>query len=245
MKEHGILYSAPMVLAHLADRKRQTRRAEALKVINVDPENWTIEQQGLISAPGHKHSGKFGVLLRHVDGRLVCVPFQYAPGDHLWVREAWRTAVAVDDCDSPAMQLRLAIAGKNPADVIPIQYEADKGRRNWIEGLEPGRYRHARFMPRWASRIDREVTAIRCERLHDITAEDAIAEGIERRDLHSAGRIVPFFRDYSNPDGSDVHSLILACPIESYRTLWDSINGAGAWDLNPWLFVTTFKRIEQ
>ena len=29
-------------------------------------------------------------------------------------------------------------------------------------------------------------------------------------------------------------------PRESYRTLWDSINGDGAWECNPWVTAISF-----
>jgi hypothetical protein len=234
MKEHGILYSAPMVLAHLADRKTQTRRTDGLKVINEDPHNWTIEQQGLISAPGHKHSGKYGVLFKRSDGFFRCVPFPYVARDRLWIREAWRTCAKYDSMDSPAMQLKIAIA--NAYDKIPVHYEADGAQRNWPgEGIDAGRYRHARFMPRWASRIDREVTAIRCERLQDISEPDCWAEGIEAVDGMFDEQIYEMARR-------------LTIPFEdakpTYACLWESINGAGSWDADLYVWVITFRKIE-
>jgi hypothetical protein len=74
-------------------------------------------------------------------------------------------------------------------------------------------------MPRWASRLNLEVEAVRVERLQAITEEDARAEGATPR-----------------------------CPEETARdafmALWDRINGKRApWSANPWVWVVTFGRV--
>jgi hypothetical protein len=33
--------------------------------------------------------------------------------------------------------------------------------------------------------------------------------------------------------------------IYGYAALWDSLNGAGSWDANPFVWAIEFKRIEQ
>ena len=73
-------------------------------------------------------------------------------------------------------------------------------------------------MPRWASRINLEITNVRVERLNDITDADVASEGASR---------------YS-PDP--------LC-VDDFRQLWESINGAGSWQQNPWVWVVEFKRI--
>lgn len=87
-------------------------------------------------------------------------------------------------------------------------------------------YPHAKFwpsihMPREFSRMTLIVTDVRIERLHDISEADSIAEGLARVDL----------------DGMD--------PRGWYRDLWDSINGAGGWQSNPWVTAYTFRVIKQ
>lgn len=85
------------------------------------------------------------------------------------------------------------------------------------------RKRSPLHMPRWASRLTLEITDIRVERLQGISEADAEAEGAEPV-------LVP-------PDGG-------SCPhIEGFERLWESINGAGSWDANPWVWVIGFKRV--
>ena len=81
-------------------------------------------------------------------------------------------------------------------------------------------------MPRWASRITLEVTGVRVERLQDISVADAKAEGVEW--FRSGGVECPGMPETA---------------IEAYRNLWESINGPGSWDANPWVWVVEFKRV--
>ena len=71
-------------------------------------------------------------------------------GDRLWVRETWQM-------------------NEPPSGAI---YRADD-----VAGHIDSGWRPSIFMPRWASRITLEVTAVRVERLQDITEEDATREG--------------------------------------------------------------------
>jgi len=81
-----------------------------------------------------------------------------------------------------------------------------------------GAWRPSIHMPRKLSRITLEVTGVRVERLQDISTSDCWAEGI--------------------PSSPDVD------PLHEYRDLWESINGTGSWDANPWVWVVEFKRLE-
>jgi len=82
------------------------------------------------------------------------------------------------------------------------------------------------FMPRWASRIDLEITGVRVERIQNITEEDAKAEGCEIG--HELTDDSPFFAR------------------ESFQKLWDSINakrGYG-WEKNNWVWIISFKKVD-
>lgn len=97
-----------------------------------------------------------------------------------------------------------------------IHYQAD-GK------VETGKYRQAFHMPRWASRILLEVTGVRVERLQDISEADALAEGVT---------VTPCHPRHADRMGRN-----------TYRDLWESINGPGSWDANPWVWVIEFKRV--
>lgn len=78
------------------------------------------------------------------------------------------------------------------------------------------------FMPKEACRIRLRVEDIRVERLHDISDEDCKAEGLT----------APMITDH--PKGGW---------YVAYKSLWESINGKGSWNKNPWVWVIKFKRI--
>lgn len=194
MKEHGLPFSAEMVRPILAGRKTQTRRIAALGSSSLGP----------------SHDWKS----------------PYRPGEKLWVREACRYAVSLDHM-TPKQIGQAAIEAGYPKGWAPKIFEADGITTdadlladfggNW------GRYRHARFMPRWASRITLRITDVRAERLQDISGHDALAEGV----------VLP--STDPSPYGA----------IEAFSHLWESLNAKRApWDSNPWVWVIQFERVD-
>lgn len=91
------------------------------------------------------------------------------------------------------------------------------------------------FMCRWMSRQTLTVTDVRVRRLQDISEEDAIAEGIELR----GDRMIWGWRSYEG-QGNPHHQRNFANPRDSFRTLWNSINGPDAWRENPYVAVYSF-----
>lgn len=107
--------------------------------------------------------------------------------------------------------------GRSPASASNVFYRETHhfpdDDQKWVPSI---------FMPRWASRIMLEVTDIRAERLHEITEDDVRAEGV-----------FPYMiADASPPTMTG-----------QFRLLWEQINGTGSWDVNPWVWVISFKRI--
>lgn len=86
------------------------------------------------------------------------------------------------------------------------------------------RWRPSIHMPRAHSRILLEITDVRVERLQDISFQQALAEGID-----------------SHPSGFFGNGCTTA--VGAFHELWESINGAGSWGANPWVWVVEFKRI--
>jgi hypothetical protein len=104
-------------------------------------------------------------------------------------------------------------------------YRADPGHE--YDGIK---WKPSIHMPRSACRLVLEITGVRVARLNDCSPADAIAEGIAPE--------LDGWMDYGNPG-----CQMCLDPVDSYRTLWDSINGAGAWAANPWVWVIEFRRV--
>ena len=209
MKERPILFSGPMVRAILDGRKTQTRR-----IVMPQPPSDFERAEAWLSSPvmgwtaASSPSGPW---------HRVRSPYGTI-GERLWVREAWRVDITHD--------------GKPPRSVprsARVAYEAGEGDRL----ARPGRYRHARFMPRWASRLTLEVVNVRVERLQAITEDDARAEGVNGTEAATAKQ-----------DTVDVHDM--TPHRAAFACLWESINADTApWASNPWVWVVEFARVKE
>lgn len=233
--ERPILFSTPMVQAILDGRKTQTRRVVKF------PENVRVETVNHWSkAPvaGYGIKGEFvplningGISTKAFYEHSIKCPYGQ-PGDRQWVRETWQgyrqTSYEYDEweeMESPK--------DRHEQPYSPV-YKADG--KNFPEKWQP-----SIFMPREFSRIDLLIEDIRVERLQDISAEDALAEGIERNNMGLGNGET--YKDYIDCPNDKWEWF--GCPINSFQSLWDSINGKTyPWKSNPWLWVIEFSRIK-
>lgn len=239
--ERPILFSAPMVRALLDGRKTQTRRV-------VKPSRaWPI---GFVGGAGDQNdpscygfedlnSGQWWTLAADSISNQIPCPYG-APGDRLWVREAWRVgkphdATAPRDILPPLVERGKGVTvlyqaggwrSVGPRDREEPVYRDDAPMPEWA-----GKARPSMFMPRAFSRITLEITIVRIERLDRITEEDAEAEGA-----------APAWLDAD--DNETVHAAAKPTYRQGFARLWRDINGDESWGTNPWVWVVEFKRIE-
>ncbi|MGO4278253.1 hypothetical protein [Cupriavidus sp. RAF20_2] len=97
-----------------------------------------------------------------------------------------------------------------------------------------GRWHPSLHMRREDSRLVLEITGVRVERLNECSDADAVAEG-----LH----VLPASGRYVVSPGEQYAGLADHDPRAVYADLWDRINGAGAWEANPWVWVVEFRKV--
>ena len=219
MTERPIIFNGDMVRAILRGEKTQTRRP-------VKPQPAT----GCIYSINGAHNAALhltdaGCQVRYIlptgrskDHLLLC-PFGQ-PGDRLWGRETFREYYPKEGWPAPK-----------------ALYKADGIAR--LEDTETGKtipWRPSIHMPRSLSRITLEITDINVERVQDITEDDARAEGV-----------MPEFRTVvaRSDGGPDYH---IPCSYRGgFANLWDALYAKRpglSWGNNPWVWVLTFKQIE-
>lgn len=179
-----------------------------------------------------------------LDGRKTQtrrLKFEYEPGDLLWVRETYVLESNRDvsiQYPPPFSDGRPLLERKTPdwGDYwVQPHYRATDPAPELDQG-EDGptcKWRPSIFMPRWASRFTQEVTAVRKERLQDISEEDALAEGAMFHNSHGVGQ--------SGYRHDIDHGFVYSTAKQSYAALWESINGKGSWADNPGIDVISFK----
>jgi hypothetical protein len=221
MKERGMLFSKPMVLALLDGSKTQTRR-----LVKPQP---TIDAQGNFCWNGWNFGQTFeGPRIQSIASPLpgsitkkVHCPYG-KPGERLWVRETFAEVGNVD----PGYLIYRASDYMEQVRKYRFDTFLPESKVRWTPSIH---------MPRRASRIDLEITSVRVERLQDISEEDALAEGIQPISESDGPN---YFT--ANIDG---WNLNFSTALGAYQMLWEWINGAGSWDKNPWLWVVEFTRI--
>lgn len=248
MREYSILFSRHMVRAMKNGTKTQTRRVAKFKL----REQASLTASSLQSGLYFNGRPDAGFVLRSGSAGcwndrtypLIC-PYGIA-GDRLWVRETYYAyGIWIKRYSEKKRRDEWHFADMTLECDRCYQYEADQPdmppppRRG---AAQPGWHkRPAIFMPRAASRMVREITAVRVERLHRISDDDAIAEGII-----PVSKIRPdnphetqFWRDYRlSGDGT----FCVRTPQESFASLWRSINGPDSWAINHWVWVVEFKQ---
>ena len=201
-----ILFSTTMVQAILANRKTATRRpikpkySDSIFEMKYGKLFECEPPTPLVYNPETKTT-TFKVR------RFVEVKPKYQVGDIMYVRETW-TPETEQGCKTGAYIYKATDAPEPDGDY-------------------PLKWRPSIHMPKEAARIFQKITGMRAEKLHDITEEQSIAEGIR----------IGMTSNYS---------AYFSCR-DAFRFLWDSIydsQGYG-WDVNPWVWVYEFEATEK
>ena len=212
MKERPILFSAPMVRAILDGRKTMTRR--------VIKDNCPFVTGAYFDEETERWYWTTGAERERLPTDLCLGKCPHGqPGDQLWVRETWMPFTE-QGCPVGATIYR---ATDHPEP----------------DGDSPLRWNPPIFMPKSASRITLEITAVRVERVQDISEKDAKAEGCG---------------GYVGGEGPMSESVLAIEPgynhpnffRDGFAYLWDSLNAKRdyGWDANPWVWVLSFKRVK-
>ena len=239
VRERPILMSGPMVQAILDGSKTQTRRVA--KVPHSNPLGvWEPAVFGGL-AGGRTRNGEevaeFPALVHTRTGHAIACPFEV--GQRLWVRERWQFADWTDD-GHPFVRY----AADNTVRLCEGAGKGESLVDTWAELSDPANYaidqkaadrrwRPSIFMPRWASRLLLEITAVRIERIQDISESDARAGGVERHDDDGVTYYGPWLKGH-------------ASAVFEYRRVWDSLNAkrGHGWDTNPWVWCITFRKVQ-
>ncbi len=147
---------------------------------------------------------------------------KFQKGISFYVRETWRQAY------------QKASYGDG------IVYRADAQKSLGMdECSDRHKWKPSIHMPKEYARIWLEIITVRVERLQDISEADAKAEGATLATWFING---PEAKDHIDVSGLPGYPSDRASYKNGFANLWQSINGTGSWNENPWVWVIEFKR---
>lgn len=157
---------------------------------------------------------------RDANDSLVLIKPRYNVGDILYLKEPY--CIGVNGCDTLPS---LIYYKYNEKDMSFLTRTGLINDINWKNKL---------FMPASAARHFIKITAVRAERLQNISQEDCIKEGIFQHISHAK----VYWKN-----GFD--KLMYNSPREAYKALINSIDGKNTWDNNPWVWVYDYELIDR
>lgn len=244
MSYRPILFNTEMVKAILNNRKHSTRRIikpqppidchsnfigaewrnEPPSYYDTGDNNWACKYCGYGIGPGGKS--------------IFHSPYQV--GDILWVRETFAIGCISygEEPDGTAVPYISQCTGEN--DIIPKEYAI---RHNI--GAEDVIWKPSIFMPRTAARIFLKVTNVKVQRVQDMTAHEAMQEGVWGILMDNKNPL--YKKTYERGKYDEKTQAWYAGAIDAFATLWDSLyksKGYG-WGANPWVWAIEFERCEK
>lgn len=215
--------------------KTVTRRVVKSEFPDLHVKDWKFAGINLHDDfPNHAEFRRDAEANENFISQSIFTPCPYTVGQLLYVREPWRV---VSEYNIPS-------GSSHIPDRAKVQYLADNENPHFHDEKREyifGRSRIARFMPARFARTFLRVTGIDCRRLLDTSEADAINEGVERivwsRNMENGAWI-----DYQYKGSDFKHGL--KTPIESFFSLWDSINGKDSHLENPWVWVISFVKVD-
>ena len=221
-----ILFNTEMVRAILESRKSCTRRVVKPqqfigmlpdKCKNGAPEEFLKEKKLM-----------FKPYCDMTDIELINTAYKapYQPGDILYVRETWEyfecCCCEGDEHGNCYREPQQSALNKSCGCYMYRATDEISGDARWHPSIR---------MPKEAARIWLKVTDVRVERLQEISAESALAEGADKY-IHTNG-------------GLDENMT-----ITSFIGIWNSTIKKSdldcyGWDANPWVWVIEFERCEK
>jgi hypothetical protein len=240
-KEHGLLFIAAMARAAVAGIKTQTRRLPTasnglVDGVGISAKRWTAMQfdwsRAVIDA-GPSPAGNAGPYIKVPAGNGETwhrIYPRYEVGDRIWGRETFALERQVEHGQLPPYGYERAWMSDPEGMWLQPHYKATDPTPDLsyedTDGEPMCRWKPSIHMPRWAARIVRDITAVRVERLQDISEADAMAEGVHYSLLEKIQA------------GQDRWAR------HAYKKLWESINGSGSWDANPPVIVIEFAGVQ-
>lgn len=163
-----------------------------------------------------------------------------APGDLLWVREAFAPFAYAKEGEARDSSAQVRVADYAAMKDGWHQHRGGRGHADedtaWDSAFHRARWAPATQMPRWASRLTLVVEDVRTERLQAIKAEDAAAEGL-----------APW------PPGTKLfwrlpppyHLRLWRSPVAAYRHYWSMTRGTPGerWEDDPEVAVIRFRLV--